>query len=159
MARRRRKNDKKRGESRGAAGVTYCRLCGIEAEDSAAFQTIHLESRRHKYNYLLATFQENRCVHCPILFVYCVVMCVQYGRLVVVSSSAMTALWYLKMFGNACPKDVASPVRKIECLAKPLWCPVKSCEVRNSTAYDVLVTAVDQRDSVDDLLNPFSVEW
>ena len=120
MARGRRKYEKKRGESRGAGGVTYCPLCGIEAEDSAAFQTVHLESRRHKYNYLLAAFQENRCVHCAVLFVYCGFICVQYRRLVVVPSSPIKALQSLKIFGTAGRKDVVSPLRKIECLAKPL---------------------------------------
>jgi len=120
MARGRRKYEKNRGEGRGAAGPTDCPLCGIKAEDSEAFQTIHLESRRHKYNYLLATFQQNRCVHRPVLFVYCVVICVQYGRLVVVSSSPTKALQSLKMFGTPCPKDLALPLRKTECLAKPL---------------------------------------
>jgi hypothetical protein len=120
MGRGRRKYEKKHGESRGAAGMKNCPLCGIEAKDSEEFRTIHLESRRHKYNYLLATYQENRCVHCPTLFVYCVVMCVQYRRLVVVSGGPVMALRYLKMFGNACLKDMASPVRKIEFLAKPL---------------------------------------
>ena len=76
MPRGRRKYEKRHGESRGAAGPTCCHLCGIEAEDSVAFQTVHLESRRHKYNYLLATFQENRCVHFLVLSVYCVVICV-----------------------------------------------------------------------------------
>jgi len=78
MPRRRRRHERERGGSRGAPGPTYCPLCGFEAEDSAEFQTVHLETRRHKYNYLLATFQENRCVHCPVLFVYFV--CVHYRR-------------------------------------------------------------------------------
>jgi hypothetical protein len=120
MPRGRRRYENQRGESRGAAGLTYCPLCGIEAEDSAAFQTVHLESRRHKYNYLLAAFRENRCVPCPLLFVYCVVMCVKYRRLVVVPSSPMKALQFLKTFGTACPRDVALPLRKIESLPKPL---------------------------------------
>lgn len=50
----------RRGGSRGAVGPTYCPLCGVEAEDSVAFQTVHLEERRHKYNYLLAAFKENK---------------------------------------------------------------------------------------------------
>jgi len=107
MGRGRPKYEKKHGESRGAAGPTYCPLCGFQAEDSVEFQTVHLESQRHKYNYLLATFQENRCVHCPVLFVYCVVVCVQYWRLVVVSSRAMKVLQSLKMFGTPCPKNMS----------------------------------------------------
>jgi hypothetical protein len=71
-------------------GQTYCPLCGIEAEDSEAFRTVHLESRRHKYNYLLAKFKENRSVHCPGLFV--VLSCVKYRRLVAGSSSLMKVL-------------------------------------------------------------------
>jgi hypothetical protein len=135
MARRRRRHENRRAESRGATGQTYCPLCGIEAEDSAAFQTVHLETHRHKYNYLLATFQENRCVHCPVLFVYCVVICVKYRRLVVVPSSPMKALRSLKMFGTACPKDMALPLRKIESLPKPVRGRMQSCKVRNSTAH------------------------
>lgn len=68
------KLQQKKNKSRGAVGPTFCHLCGIEAEDSVAFQTIHLEERRHKYNYLLALFKERRCVrrkiHCQILFEY-----------------------------------------------------------------------------------------
>jgi hypothetical protein len=62
----------KRNKSRGEAGQTYCPLCGFEAEHSAAFET-HLEERRHKYNYLLAVFRDNRSVcsiDYPVLFVY-----------------------------------------------------------------------------------------
>ncbi|XP_021920403.1 putative helicase mov-10-B.2 isoform X4 [Zootermopsis nevadensis] len=54
------KLQQKKNKSRGAVGPTFCHLCGIEAEDSVAFQTIHLEERRHKYNYLLALFKERR---------------------------------------------------------------------------------------------------
>lgn len=90
MAHGRRIYGKEGGGSRGAVGQTYCPLCGIEAEDSEAFRTVHLESRRHKYNYLLAKFKENRSVHCPGLFV--VLSCVKYRRLVAGSSSLMKVL-------------------------------------------------------------------
>jgi hypothetical protein len=120
MARGRRKNEKNRGKSRGAYGLKYCPLCGVEAEDSAAFETIHLESLRHKYNYLLATFQANRCVCCPVLFVCRVVICVRYGRSVFVSSRPMKALQSLKMFETPYPKDVALCLRKLDSLPRPL---------------------------------------
>jgi len=112
MARGRRKNEENHGERRGAPGVTYCPLCCIEAENSAAFRDIHLESRRHKYNFLLATFHENRCVHCPVMFVYCVVICVQYRRLVFVSSSPMKALQSLKNVWNFLPQRHGVTSRK-----------------------------------------------
>jgi hypothetical protein len=92
MARGRCKYEKTGGKSRGAVDPIYCHLCGIEAEDSLAFQTVHLEDPRHKYNYLLALFKDNRSVHCPVLFVCCVVICVKYRRLVAGSSSQMKAL-------------------------------------------------------------------
>lgn len=60
MARGRCKYEKTGGKSRGAVDPKYCHLCGIEAEDSLAFQTVHLEDPRHKYNYLLALFKDNR---------------------------------------------------------------------------------------------------
>lgn len=90
MGRGRRKYEKAGDRSRGAVGPTYCPLCNYQAEDSEAFQTVHLEDRRHKYNYLLATFKQNRSVHCPVLSVlfFCVVMCDKCNRLAAGSGCA-----------------------------------------------------------------------
>ncbi|PNF41191.1 hypothetical protein B7P43_G01458 [Cryptotermes secundus] len=49
----------RRNKSRGAVGVTYCFLCGFEAEDNDAFRG-HLEELRHKYNFKLAEFKNKR---------------------------------------------------------------------------------------------------
>jgi hypothetical protein len=64
---RHKKWQQNRNKSRGEAGLTYCHLCGIKAEDNATFETVHLEERRHKYNYLLALFKERRSVCCKIV--------------------------------------------------------------------------------------------